>query len=84
MKRFLFFTVVVVFMLALSVCASAKLSPAIDVIANDFSMVKSTVANDGEFIFDINESVNSESVSPSNFNILAISAYLSSQLILLY
>ena len=55
MKRFLFFTVVVVFMLALSVCASAKLSPAIDVIANDFSMVKSTVANDGEFIFDIND-----------------------------
>ena len=55
MKRFLFFTVVVVFMLALSVCASTKLSPAIDVIANDFSMVKSTVANDGEFIFDIND-----------------------------
>lgn len=55
MKKFLLFTSILIFALTLSVCASNKLSFAIDVIANEYSMVKASIVNDGEIIFDIND-----------------------------
>ena len=55
MKRILFFTCLLIFALAIGVNAKSKLSPAIDVIANDFSMVKASVTQNGELIFDVND-----------------------------
>lgn len=51
MKRFLFFCVLAIFSLSISVCASSKLSPAIDVIAEDSGMVKAGIINDGRLLF---------------------------------
>ncbi len=55
MKKFLFFTVILIFALGISIFATDKLSPAIDVIANDFSMVKASITQNGEFIFDVDD-----------------------------
>ena len=54
MKKFLFFTVLLMFTLCIGINAS-KISPAIDVIASDFSMVKASLSQNGELIFDIND-----------------------------
>lgn len=55
MKKFLMFTFLLMFIFTISVFATNKLSPAIDVIANDYSMVKASVINNGEFIFDVDD-----------------------------
>ena len=55
MKKFLFFTLLLLFALGISVFATDKLSLAIDVIANNFSMVKASVTQNGELIFDIGD-----------------------------
>ena len=48
MKKFLLFTIVIIFTLSLTTFATNKLSPAIDVIANDYSMVKASVVEAGD------------------------------------
>ncbi len=55
MKRFLLFTAILIFALSLTICASSKLSPAIDVIAGEYSMVKASIVNDGEMFFDVSD-----------------------------
>jgi len=55
MKKFILFTAILMLALSTGVFAADKLSPAIDVIANDFSMVKASVAQNGEFIFDVDD-----------------------------
>ena len=52
MKKFLFFCFVAIFSLSITVFASERLSPAIDVIANENSMVKAGVVYNGEIGFD--------------------------------
>lgn len=54
MKKFLFFTALLIFVLCIGINAS-KLSPAIDVLADDFSMVKASVTQNGELLFDVND-----------------------------
>lgn len=72
MKKFLFFSIILAFTLALSICASSKLSPAIDVIANDFSMVKASVVNNGEFIFDVDDFDNALGVNVQSVTITSL------------
>ncbi|MBE6674368.1 MAG: hypothetical protein E7596_04590 [Ruminococcaceae bacterium] len=55
MKKTILFTLIFIFAFSLTVCAANKISPAIDVIANDYSMVKASVHNNGELIFDISD-----------------------------
>ena len=55
MKKILFFVIILTFVLAFTVCASEKLSPALDVIASNHSMVKSSVTNNNEVIFDVDD-----------------------------
>lgn len=55
MKKFLLFTTILIFALALTISASNKLSPAIDVIANENSMVKASIVCDGEIYFDVGD-----------------------------
>lgn len=52
MKRFLFFCIITIFVLSISALASPRLSPAIDVIANENGMVKASMAYNGEISFD--------------------------------
>lgn len=51
MKRFLFFCIFTILALSLSVSASSKISPAIDVIAENNKMVKSGVVVNGNLSF---------------------------------
>ena len=55
MKKTLFFVIILTFILAFSVSASDKLSPALDVIASNHSMVKSSATDGNEVIFDVND-----------------------------
>ena len=55
MKKIIFFAILLIFALSSTIFATDKLSPAIDVIASDFSMVKASIVQNGEFIFDVND-----------------------------
>ena len=55
MKKLILYTTLLIFALAISVSAANKLSPAIDVIANEFSMVKASVTQNGELVFDVDD-----------------------------
>ena len=55
MKKFLLFTIAIAFALSLCVLADSKLSPAIDIIATDCSMIKASVTENGEFSFDVGD-----------------------------
>lgn len=55
MKKFLLFTAILIFAFTLTICASSKLSPAIDVIAGEYSMVKASMVSDGEMFFDVSD-----------------------------
>lgn len=52
MKKFIFFCFIFLFSLATVAYASEKLSPAIDVIASESSMVKAGIVCEGELCFD--------------------------------
>lgn len=52
MKKILFFTIVFVMLLASTVIASEQVSPALDVIAQESSMIKAGVVYNGEISFD--------------------------------
>lgn len=52
MKRIFFFSIVFIFLFTGVALASEKVSPAIDIIANESNMIKSGVLNDGELCFD--------------------------------
>ncbi len=54
MKKILIFSCFLMLLLCISASAS-KLSPAIDVIANENSIVKASVMQDGELLFDTSE-----------------------------
>lgn len=53
MKRFLIFLSLFIFAFSISVGAKSVISPAIDVIANENSMVKAGVLTNGELLFDV-------------------------------
>ena len=53
MKKFLIFLSLFVFAFTLTASAKAVISPAIDVIANENSMVKAGVLTNGELLFDV-------------------------------
>lgn len=52
MKKFLFFCFLAIFSFSVTILASEKISPAIDVIANGNGMIKAGVVYDGELSFD--------------------------------
>ena len=72
MKKFLFFTILLLFTLGLTVSAAEKLSPAIDVIANDFSMVKASVMQNGELIFDVGDFDNAIGASVQSITVTSL------------
>ena len=72
MKRFIFFTIFFIFALSLTVCASTRLSPALDIIANDYSMVKASVVNNGEFVFDVDDFDNSLGINVQAITITSL------------
>ncbi len=55
MKKLFFFISVFTLFLCGSIAVSAKISPAIDIIANESTMVKSSVLVNGEIIFDVDD-----------------------------
>ena len=55
MKKIFFFSIFFIFLFAMTVCASNKISPAIDVIAGKNDMIKSSVPTSGEIGFDIDD-----------------------------
>lgn len=72
MKKFLLFTTILIFTFAISICAANKLSPAIDVIATDYSMVKASVIQDGEFLFDVGDFDEALGVNVQSITITAL------------
>ena len=52
MRKFLFFCLIFTLMLSINIFAGEKLSPALDVIATESSMVKSGIVYNGELEFD--------------------------------
>lgn len=55
MKKFIFFTLILALFLCVFVSASDKLSPALDVIANDYQMIKTGIVYKGDVTFDAND-----------------------------
>ena len=55
MKKTLLFSVMILFCLTFSIYADNKISPAIDVIAYENSMVKTGISNNGQIDFDVND-----------------------------
>ncbi len=55
MKRLLIFTIILACVFCISVSASEKLSPAIDVIASENEMIKTGLLNNGKIEFDTND-----------------------------
>ncbi len=55
MKRIFFFSIVFIFLFTIVAFANEKISPAIDVIANENNMVKSGLLSDGELLFDTSD-----------------------------
>lgn len=55
MKKGIFFFFALLFALSFTVCAGNILSPALDVIASDNSMVKAGVTSNGELCFDVDD-----------------------------
>ena len=72
MKKFLFFTLLLLFALGISVFAQDKLSCAIDVIANNFSMVKASVTNNGELVFDVDDFDNAIGANVSSITVTSL------------
>ena len=72
MKKFLFFCIVALFSLSLTVCASEKLSPAIDVIASENGMIKAGVVYDGQIEFDAYDFDNPLGVTVKSIKITAL------------
>ena len=72
MKKFLFFTILFMFIFVISINASEKLSPAIDVIADDFSMVKAMVLQNGEITFDVNDFDNAVGLNVKSITITSL------------
>ena len=55
MKKFLLFIPLCIFMFTISIFATERISPALDVIAYENEMVKAGVIYDGEITFDVND-----------------------------
>lgn len=55
MKKFAFFLFISIFAFSICVCANEKISPAVDVIANENAMVKAGVIFDGQIDFDVDD-----------------------------
>lgn len=72
MKKIFFFSCVFIFLFTQGILASNKISPAIDVIASESSMVKSSVLADGELNFDIDDFDNTVGVNVSEIKITAL------------
>ena len=72
MKKTLLFTVILAFALSLTAFASQKLSPAIDVIANDFSMVKSSIAYNSEIVFDVSDFDNAVGANVNSITVTSL------------
>ncbi|MBO5212380.1 MAG: S-layer homology domain-containing protein [Clostridia bacterium] len=72
MKRFLFFTIMLAVFFSLNVFASEKISPAIDVIAQENGMVKAGIVYDGEINFDVNDFDDNIGVNVSSITISAL------------
>lgn len=52
MKKFIFLSIVFIFLFAVTAFASGKVSPAVDIIANETGVIKSSVLVGGEMHFD--------------------------------
>lgn len=55
MKKFFAFGIICMFCLTFTVFADNKISPAIDVIAYENSMIKTGISNNGEICFDVDD-----------------------------
>ena len=72
MKKVIFFLTIFVFLFTTSAVASEKISPAIDIIASENSMVKSSVLADGELNFDIDDFDDAIGTNVSSIKITAL------------
>lgn len=72
MKKTLLFIVILIFALSLGIYAKNKLSPAIDVLANDYSMVKAAIGNNGELIFDVDDFDSALGVNVQSITVTAL------------
>ena len=72
MKKFLGLVCVLMFLFTLTVCADNKISPAIDVIARENSMVKASVLYNGEFGFDVDDFDNALGVNVKSITVTSL------------
>ena len=72
MKKVFGLTIVLMLALTLTVCASNKISPAIDVIASENSMIKASVLYNGEFGFDVNDFDDALGVNVKSITVTAL------------
>ena len=82
MKKFILFTAIFIFVFTLTVCATSKISPAIDVIANDYSMVKASFVSNGELVFDVGDFDDALGVNVSSITITSLPAEEAGRLML--
>ena len=82
MKRIFFFSIVFIFLFTGVALASEKISPAIDIIAQDNSMIKSGILNDSELFFDTSDFDNSLGTNVKSIKISALPDKISGRLML--
>ncbi|MBQ8546672.1 MAG: S-layer homology domain-containing protein [Clostridia bacterium] len=82
MKRIFFFSIVFIFLFTGVALASEKISPAIDVIANESNMIKSGVLNDGELCFDTSDFDNTLGTNVKSIKVTALPEVSSGRLML--
>ena len=72
MKKIFFFSIVFMLLFTTAAFASEKISPAIDIIANESTMVKSGILNDGEISFDVDDFDNPLGINVSSIKITSL------------
>ncbi|MBQ3017877.1 MAG: hypothetical protein IJD89_02920, partial [Clostridia bacterium] len=72
MKKIFFFSIVFMLLFTTVAFASEKISPAIDIIANESTMVKSGILNDGEICFDVDDFDNPLGINVSSIKITSL------------
>lgn len=72
MKRIFFFSIVFILLFTGVALAGEKISPAIDILANENNMVKSGILNDGELCFDTSDFDNSLGTNVKSIKVSAL------------
>ena len=82
MKRIFFFSIIFIFLFSGVALAANKISPAVDVIATEMSMVKSGLSTDSELYFDTNDFDTSTGASVKEIKISTLPSEKSGRLML--